>query len=355
MASIDQIRASDGSGNANIATIQSSRAPASSTIDVDTVAGIPDNFMGSMGTPHTFQDPITAETITVISEATAVDFSGHVDGANLEIDDIAPGYTDAGSDIGDIVIIRPTTQYADNVADVLEVSHDDDGTIKKAAIVEGLDTYGVLGAEHIYTGNDTWTKPAGLKFVIVEVQAGGGSGGGGVLNGGSGAGIGGGGGAGGYGMSKLLAADLAATVAVTVGAGGAAVSTTAGNAGNTSSFGTHVVTAGGSGGGISNSAPPSISLGSNGGTVSAGQIQVPGAPGIAAVAQSATKAVSGSGGSSRFGGGGRAVGSNGGVDTTGIAGTGKGSGGGGAINFDNSSAAASGAGTDGIVIVREYY
>jgi hypothetical protein len=130
MASINQIKASDGSGNAQIATVQNSRSGGSSTIIVDTVSGIPDNFMGSMGTPHTFTDPITSETITVISEATAVDFSGHVDGANLEIDDIAPGYVDGGSEIGDIVIIRPTTQWGDNVADVLGVSLNDDGTLK---------------------------------------------------------------------------------------------------------------------------------------------------------------------------------------------------------------------------------
>ncbi len=130
MASINQIKASDGSGNAQIATVQSSRSGGSSTIIVDTVSGIPANFMASMGTPHTFTDPITYETITVISEATAVDFSGHVDGSNLEIDDIAPGYVDGGSEVGDIVIIRPTTQWGDNVADVLGVSHEDDGTLK---------------------------------------------------------------------------------------------------------------------------------------------------------------------------------------------------------------------------------
>lgn len=132
MASIDSIRASDGSGNASVATIQSSRAPAATTIDVDTVAGINDNFIGTMGTPHTFTDPVTSETITVISEATAVDFKGHVDGVNLEIDTIAPGYTDAGSEVGDIVIIRPTTQWGDEVADILDVSHNDDGTLKVA-------------------------------------------------------------------------------------------------------------------------------------------------------------------------------------------------------------------------------
>lgn len=135
MASIDQIRASDGSGNANVATVQNSRSSGSSTIVVDTVAGINDTFMASMGTPHTFTDPITSETITVISEATCVDFSGHVDGVNLEIDDIAPGQTDLGSEVGDIIIIRPTTQWADNVADVLGAEHNDDGTLKTNSVI----------------------------------------------------------------------------------------------------------------------------------------------------------------------------------------------------------------------------
>lgn len=135
MASIELIKASDGSGNANVATVQSSRAPLASTIVVDTVLGINGaGFAGTMGTPHTFTDPVTSETITVISEATAVDFTGHVDGSNLEIDDIAPGYTDLGSEVGDIIVIRPTTQYADNLADVVAESHNDDGTIKDGAI-----------------------------------------------------------------------------------------------------------------------------------------------------------------------------------------------------------------------------
>lgn len=134
MASIDQLRASDGTGNASVATVQSTRAPGASTIVVDTVANINTNFIGSMGTPHTFIDPVTSEEITVISEETAVDFKGHVDGSNLEIDTIAAGYTDAGSAVGDIVIIKPTTQWGDAVAEVLEVAHNDDGTPKDDSI-----------------------------------------------------------------------------------------------------------------------------------------------------------------------------------------------------------------------------
>ena len=133
MASIQSLKASDGTGNASVATVQSTRIAPATTIVVNTVAGIPTNFHGTMGTPHTFTDPVTSETITVISEATAVDFKGHVDGSNLEIDTIAPGYTDAGSAVGDIVIIRPTTQWADEVVSVLETVMEDDGDIKADA------------------------------------------------------------------------------------------------------------------------------------------------------------------------------------------------------------------------------
>ena len=109
MASISSLKASDGTGNASVPTVQSVRSSGATTLVVDTVQGINTKFHATMGTPHTFVDPVTSETITVISEATAVDFQGHVDGSNLEIDTIAPGFTDAGSAVNDIVIIKPTT------------------------------------------------------------------------------------------------------------------------------------------------------------------------------------------------------------------------------------------------------
>lgn len=135
MASIEKIKGSNGLGNANVATVQSLRSPGASTIIVDTVLDInPAGFTGTMGTPHTFTDPVTSETITIISEATAVDFAGHVTSGHLEIDAIAPGYTDGGSAVGDIVVIRPTSQWADNVAAVLAAAHNDDGTPSAAGI-----------------------------------------------------------------------------------------------------------------------------------------------------------------------------------------------------------------------------
>lgn len=184
MASIDKLRASDGSGNASVATVQSTRSGGASTIVVDTVQGINTNFYGTMGTPHTFTDPITSETITVISEATAVDFQGHVDGSNLEIDIIAPGYTDNGSAVGDIVIIRPTTQWADEVADILDVSHNDNGTIKNDAIttkdqfVDALDpvqrltetTFDFVASGCVWTGDAYGsTRAASMTAGVVYI------------------------------------------------------------------------------------------------------------------------------------------------------------------------------------------
>lgn len=138
MASIKRIKASDGTNNASVATVTAIRAANATTQHVDTVAGIyagSEGFYATMGTPHTFTDPVTGETITEISEASAVNFQGHIDTGNIIIDAIEPGYTDAGSAVGDIVIIRPTTSWADNVADVLAEAHDDDGKLKAAVPV----------------------------------------------------------------------------------------------------------------------------------------------------------------------------------------------------------------------------
>ena len=115
------------------------------------------------------------------------------------------------------------------------------------------------GNFQVFTSSGTWTKPSGVNFVYVEVIGAGGGGGGGAggpnvsspdyRNGGAGGG-------GGARATKIIrAADLGATVAVTVGtggsggAGGASGSGSGGNTGGLSSFGTHVVAQGGRGGG----------------------------------------------------------------------------------------------------------
>lgn len=136
MQSIASLRASNGVANASVVTVQVLRSPGATTIQGNTVTGLPPFFIGTMGAPHTFTDPVTGEVITIISEATAVDFAGHVNGSNLIIDTIAPGYVDTrGSLVGDIVVLKPNTFYADTLANVLAQSHNDDGSFKADSIV----------------------------------------------------------------------------------------------------------------------------------------------------------------------------------------------------------------------------
>ncbi|MDB5596296.1 MAG: hypothetical protein JWM36_3257 [Hyphomicrobiales bacterium] len=94
----------------------------------------------------------------------------------------------------------------------------------------------------VFTASGTWTKPAfatGNQVVIVEII---GAGGGGC----SASAYAGGGAGGSYGRIVLRAADLAATVAVTIGAGGTAGAT--GGTGGTTTFGSLLSLLGGTGG-----------------------------------------------------------------------------------------------------------
>lgn len=162
----------------------------------------------------------------------------------------------------------------------------------------------------------TWTKPSGLKYVVVEVQAGGGTG---ASNPGGDDG-GGGGGGGGYSKKLIAVASLGATETVTTGA-----------AEGSSSFGAHCSATAGSNGGNE--------LGGVGGTGTGGDINITGSAGQSNDLNYTSEAGPGMGGSSHMGGGGRAVGGSGGAG-------GSYGGGGGAH---------SGAGAAGIVIVTEYY
>lgn len=161
MQSIAYIPGSDGVANASLMTISTVRAPLASTILVNTVANVPDKFYASMGTPNTFTDPITSETITVISEATAVDFAGHIDSGHLEIDAIAPGYTDTGSKVGDIVIIRPITEWANNVFNILSESMNDNGELKNTSLNPFLAVSEISG-DYVVAGTGVIALSAGL-------------------------------------------------------------------------------------------------------------------------------------------------------------------------------------------------
>lgn len=170
----------------------------------------------------------------------------------------------------------------------------------------------------------TWTKPAGLKYVVVEVQAAGGTTGTATATDmGSG-----GGGAGGYSKKLIQASSLGVTETVTIGAPTAS-----------SSFGSHCSAT--SGTGVTNA-----NAGGAGGTGTGGDINVTGQTGYAG----RDTVMGGAGGSSVLGFGGPVITAAG----TGASPTGYGGGGGGP--FCSGTTDQGGAtGGPAIVIVTEYY
>ena len=192
-----------------------------------------------------------------------------------------------------------------------------------------------------FTSSGTWTKDAGLKYVVVEVQAGGGAGKG--INTSSDAGCDGGG-AGGYTRSLILAASLGVTETVTVGAFGVGVAGSNGGSGGDTTFGSHSTASGGVGASTSNSGYSRY--GGAGGAASGGDVNTKGESGQGG----SSEVRGGRGGHSHFGNGGEgATGNTSGGDADGY-----GAGGGGGADTATSNVSG-GDGTAGVVIVTEYY
>tara|TARA_B110000014_G_scaffold46617_1_gene30870 strand:+ start:2898 stop:3935 length:1038 start_codon:yes stop_codon:yes gene_type:complete len=143
---------------------------------------------------------------------------------------------------------------------------------------------GGLQSVQVFTSSGTWTKPAGISSVRVQLV---GSGCGGMYWNMAG-------GAGGY-SEKFIDVSSIASETVTVGAGAASLA-----AGNTSSFGSHCS---GAGGGLPPGSPGSRTLGGLGGTATGGDINIQGAGG----AGMNTGTTSADGAPSYFGGGPAAV------------------------------------------------
>lgn len=200
-------------------------------------------------------------------------------------------------------------------------------------------------------GAATYTKPAGLKWVRVIVQAAGGAGGGAA--GGGGIACGGSGGSGGYAESIYAADELPDTVAVTVGAAGAPATGAAGGNGGTSSFGALMTCGGGTGGssGASSTAATTAGAGSGGSASGGNVLNRPGANGVVGrTLATSVQTFMQRGADSLLGTGGNTSLSDGG---NGTAGSGYGAGGGNAIA--SSTARAGGAGAPGVVIVENHF
>lgn len=122
MASIDLIKASNGSGPAMQAVLTSSRVIGSNNLVVNNTINYPDKFIAELGTIDPVTNQIDPNTIQIVKVS-------RVDATNLVIDEFAQGYSDLGNSAGDVVLIRPTTEWANNIASVLAKSLKDDGSL----------------------------------------------------------------------------------------------------------------------------------------------------------------------------------------------------------------------------------
>jgi hypothetical protein len=181
----------------------------------------------------------------------------------------------------------------------------------------------------ILTVSGTYTKPADLRYLEVEIMSPGGGGGGAGATPAAQYACGSGGGAGGWGRQLFPAASLPSSVAYVVGAIGVGQSSNNGTPGGTSSFSTLSATGGAPGSAGPNATAGTIQPGV-GGIASGGEVTTQGARGTDGNWVAASGMVSsGIGGHSPFGMGGQ--GWHGTVD--GGAATGYGAGGGGGCNI----------------------
>lgn len=216
--------------------------------------------------------------------------------------------------------------------------------VTNASGVAEIDKTLAQGYLYLLQTTTTWTKPSGLKYVVVELVGGGGGGGGNTdLDRASG-----GGGAGGYSKRTIATAALGTTETVTIGIPGTpgAALGGAGGTGGTTSFGSLCSATGGGGG-------ANINVGGTPGVGSNGDINLSGQAGQNTVSDSdISTPIGGTGGTSYFGGGG--VGGVGGATDAGSASGNYGGGGGGAAS-DGGSDTQGGRGGAGFCVVTEYY
>jgi hypothetical protein len=222
---------------------------------------------------------------------------------------------------------------------------------------------GLAGANLVVGTAPTYTPSAGMKGCLVIATGGGGGGGGADNSDTASASAGAGGGAGGTAIRYYTAAEIGASAAITIGAGGSAGAATSGGSGGTggtttfdpAGTGDTLSATGGSAGGGGGLQSVGVQVqGAQGGTPTGGQFNLTGGDGSGGAGDDVAEiSFGGNGGNSFWGGSGRggviqglntAVGSSGAV----------GGGGGGGASLDTTDGAAGGAGGSGIIFILEF-
>ena len=122
---LDQMKASNGSGEAVRGLVTVLRSPGATVITPNSLVNYPTDYVITTG-------PLLADG--TLNPAKVLVARAHTVGSTIVIDELAPGYTDQGSAVGDVVVIKPTTWWADVLQATLLVAHNPNGTIKNDAI-----------------------------------------------------------------------------------------------------------------------------------------------------------------------------------------------------------------------------
>lgn len=120
---LEQIRASNGNGEAVRASVTAIRAIGSTTLNVDSLTNWPTKFIATSG--QLLPDG-------TLDQATVTVFKGEVLDSSILITSFEPGYEDRGHSVGEIIVIKPSTAWADGIADFLSVSHTSEGAIAQS-------------------------------------------------------------------------------------------------------------------------------------------------------------------------------------------------------------------------------
>lgn len=201
------------------------------------------------------------------------------------------------------------------------------------------------------SGTGTYTTPAGVTSLIVEM-IGGGGGGGGVTGAASETAGGGGGGAGAFGRITITPPDPTYSYVVGGGGLGGAAGANPGISGIATVFGSLTVNGGGGANSMATGTSLLIQFAARGGDLPTGfDLANAGQAGTPGIRLSSTNAAGGTGGGTIYGTGG--PGRNAGTPLAGDNATGAGAGGGGACTASNVNRSG-GRGTDGLILVWEF-